>query len=68
MSDAVGQSLSFAVGVAVSPAPIMAMGDRSESILDRLKQRMARNNAAITAVVCLIFGAKLIGDAISGLG
>jgi hypothetical protein len=28
---------------------------------------MAHNNAAIMAVLCLIIGAKLIGDGISGL-
>jgi hypothetical protein len=27
---------------------------------------MAHNNAAVMAVLCLIIGAKLIGDAISG--
>jgi hypothetical protein len=28
---------------------------------------MGRNNAAIMAVICLVIGAKLIGDGISGL-
>jgi hypothetical protein len=28
---------------------------------------MSHNNAAIMAVLCLVIGAKLIGDAISGL-
>jgi hypothetical protein len=27
---------------------------------------MSRNNSAIMAVICLIIGAKLIGDALSG--
>jgi hypothetical protein len=27
---------------------------------------MVRNNTAVTAVLCLIIGVKLIGDAISG--
>jgi hypothetical protein len=27
---------------------------------------MARNNTVITAVMCLLFGAKLIGDALTG--
>jgi hypothetical protein len=35
-------------------------------ILDRLKAWMTDNNAAIMAVLCLVIGAKLIGDAISG--
>ena len=29
---------------------------------------MGANNAAIMAVLCLVIGAKLIGDGISGLG
>ena len=42
-----------------------ALGERSKRILDDLKERMGRNNAAIMAVLCLVIGAKLIGDAIS---
>jgi hypothetical protein len=45
MGAAIGQVLPFAVGVALSPIPIIA---------------------AIMAVLCLVIGAKLIGDAISG--
>ena len=37
-------------------------------LLDDLKTWMAANNAAIMAVLCLVIGAKLIGDGISGLG
>jgi threonine/homoserine/homoserine lactone efflux protein len=44
-----------------------AMGDRAAHILDSLKTRMARDNGAIMAVLCLIIGAKLLGDGISGL-
>ena len=29
---------------------------------------MARENAVIMAVLCLVIGAKLLGDGISGLG
>ena len=43
-----------------------ALGDRSGPILDRLKEWMAHNNAVIMAVICLIIGVKLIGDAIAG--
>ena len=43
------------------------MGDRARrTMLDRLKAWMAHNNAVIMAVICLVIGAKLIGDAISG--
>jgi threonine/homoserine/homoserine lactone efflux protein len=41
-------------------------GDRSREILDRLKDWMAHNNAAIMATLLLIIGVKLIGDAIAG--
>ncbi len=34
--------------------------------LDSLKNWMSNNNAAIMAVLCLVIGAKLIGDAVSG--
>ena len=45
-----------------------AMGERAERLLDELKLWMAGNNAAIMAVLCLVIGAKLLGDGISGLG
>ena len=44
----------------------LALGDRSRDLLDALRGWMARNNAAVTAVLFLVIGAKLIGDAISG--
>jgi hypothetical protein len=43
------------------------MGDRAGSILGGLHDWMARENAAIIAVICLIIGAKLIGEGIAGL-
>jgi hypothetical protein len=43
------------------------MGDRSQEMLTRLKDWMGHNNAVIMSILCLIIGAKLIGDAISGL-
>jgi hypothetical protein len=43
------------------------MGDRATKILADLHDWMARENATIMAVICLIIGAKLIGDAISAL-
>jgi hypothetical protein len=36
-------------------------------MLARLKDWMTQHNAVIMAVLCLIIGAKLIGDGISGL-
>jgi Sap, sulfolipid-1-addressing protein len=44
----------------------LALGERFKDILDHLEGWMAQNNAAIMAVLCLIIGAKLIGDGISG--
>jgi threonine/homoserine/homoserine lactone efflux protein len=43
------------------------MRSRATEILENLRGWMARENATIMAVLCLIIGAKLIGDAISGL-
>ena len=42
------------------------MGSRSRDLLDHLKGWMAHNNAVIMAVLLLVIGVKLIGDAISG--
>jgi threonine/homoserine/homoserine lactone efflux protein len=67
------QVLVYAIFVAIATigvgAPVVlyfALGDRSQDLLDRLKTWMARNNAAIMTVLFLLFGVKLIGDAISG--
>ena len=54
------------VGVAAPVVIYLAMGDRSRSVLDRLKGWMIHNNAVVMAVLCLVIGAKLVGDAISG--
>jgi len=55
------------IGVAAPVVIFFAMGDRAAAILQSLKAWMAQNNSTILAVLCLIIGAKLIGDAISGL-
>jgi hypothetical protein len=36
-------------------------------MLTKLKNWMGHNNAVIMSILCLIIGAKLIGDAIGGL-
>jgi threonine/homoserine/homoserine lactone efflux protein len=56
------------LGPGIPVAIYFVMGDRARRLLDDLKTRMAANNAAIMAVLCLVIGAKLIGDGISGLG
>jgi threonine/homoserine/homoserine lactone efflux protein len=60
-------TLIATIGVAAPLVIYFAMGDRAASILDGLKSWMAHNNTAVMAVLCLIIGVKLIGDAISGL-
>jgi Sap-like sulfolipid-1-addressing protein len=54
-------------GVATPLALAVALGERSRGVLDGLRAWMARYNAAIMAVLCIVVGAKLIGDAIIGL-
>jgi threonine/homoserine/homoserine lactone efflux protein len=55
------------VGVGVPLAIYLGLGDRSAAKLEGLKAWMIRNNVAVMAVLCLVVGAKLIGDAITGL-
>jgi threonine/homoserine/homoserine lactone efflux protein len=54
------------IGVAVPVVIYFALGERAGPLLDRLKSWMAQNKPVIMAVLLLIIGAKLIGDAISG--
>ena len=55
------------LGVGAPVAIYYLTGDRATKILGELHDWMARENATIMAVICLIIGAKLIGDAISAL-
>jgi threonine/homoserine/homoserine lactone efflux protein len=72
-ASAVDQAVALAIfvllgtlGVGTPVALYFALGARSTRILDDLKQWMGAHNAAIMTVLCLVIGAKLIGDAISG--
>ena len=56
------------LGPAAPVALYFALGERAAAVLDDLKGWMGAHNAAIMAVLCLVIGAKLIGDGISGLG
>jgi threonine/homoserine/homoserine lactone efflux protein len=58
--------LIASIGVAAPVVIYFALGDRSQHLLDELKTWLARNNATIMAVLMLIIGVKLIGNAISG--
>jgi threonine/homoserine/homoserine lactone efflux protein len=55
------------LGVGAPVAIYYLMGDRATTILADLRDWMARENATIMAVICLVIGAKLIGDAITAL-
>lgn len=71
--DAGEQAIAYAVFVLVATAGVaapvviaVAMGERSRAVLDGLKTWLIDNNATIMAVLLVVIGAKLIGDAISG--
>jgi threonine/homoserine/homoserine lactone efflux protein len=55
------------LGVGTPVVLSLALGERSKEMLDHTKTWMSHNNAAIMAVLFLVFAAKLIGDAIAGL-
>jgi hypothetical protein len=55
------------IGVAVPMAIYLFMGAKAAETLQSLKEWMARNNTAVMAVLLLIIGIKLVGDAITGL-
>jgi hypothetical protein len=55
------------LGVGAPVAIDVFMGKRATKLLSELHDWMARENTTIMAVICLIIGAKLIGDAISAL-
>jgi threonine/homoserine/homoserine lactone efflux protein len=60
-------TLIASLGVATPIVIYFALGDRAAGLLDRLKTWMADNSAVIMAAILVVIGAKLIGDAISGL-
>jgi threonine/homoserine/homoserine lactone efflux protein len=55
------------IGVAVPVVIYFALGERSAETLDHLRIWLVRHNAVIVAVLLLVIGVKLIGDAISAL-
>jgi Sap-like sulfolipid-1-addressing protein len=68
------QAIAFTVfaiigtlGVGIPVILFFALGERSGPLLDGLKTWMSGHNAAIMAVLCLVIGVKLIGDAIGEL-
>jgi threonine/homoserine/homoserine lactone efflux protein len=68
--QAVALAVFIAIGTLGPGIPVaiyFVMGERATKLLDELKGWMGAHNAAIMAVLCLVIGAKLIGDGISGL-
>jgi threonine/homoserine/homoserine lactone efflux protein len=69
-AQAVALAVFVVIGTLGPGAPValyFALGERSAEKLESLRTWMAAHNAAIMAVLCLVIGAKLIGDAIAGL-
>jgi threonine/homoserine/homoserine lactone efflux protein len=69
-SEAVALAIFVLVATLGVGAPVvlyLVLGERSKHTLDELKAWMAAHNAAIMAVLCLVIGAKLVGDGISVL-
>jgi threonine/homoserine/homoserine lactone efflux protein len=68
--QAIALAVFVLVGTLGPAAPVViyfALGERATRILDELKTWMTAHNSAIMSVLCLVIGAKLIGDGISGL-
>jgi threonine/homoserine/homoserine lactone efflux protein len=55
------------VSILAPVAIYFAMGERAVSILGGIKNWLAAHSAAITTVLLLVIGAKLIGDGLGGL-
>jgi threonine/homoserine/homoserine lactone efflux protein len=69
--QAVALAVFILVGTLGPAAPVaiyFTLGARAKHLLDELKLWLGGHNAAIMAVLCLVIGAKLIGDGIGGLG
>ena len=56
------------LGVLLPVIVYLVLGSRARLLLDRFKDWMVVNTAAIMAVVLLVIGVLLIADAISALG
>jgi threonine/homoserine/homoserine lactone efflux protein len=68
--EATALAVFILIGSLTIVAPVViyfAMGTKAKAILDELRVFMAAHNGAIMTVLLLVLGAKLIGEAISGL-
>jgi MYXO-CTERM domain-containing protein len=61
-----GFVLVASAGVLTPLVLALALGDRSQELLEGLRGWMARYNTVIMGLLFLLIGAKLIGDAVSG--
>jgi threonine/homoserine/homoserine lactone efflux protein len=61
-----GFVLVASAGVLTPLVLALALGDRSRELLEGLRGWMARYSPVIMGLLCLVIGAKLIGDALSG--
>lgn len=59
--------LAASIGLLVPFGVYLLAGERATSILGDLRDWMTRENSTIIAVICLLIGVKLIGDAIGAL-
>jgi threonine/homoserine/homoserine lactone efflux protein len=57
-------ALIATIGVASPVVILFALGDRAPALLERMKAWMGQNNTVIMAIVCLVIGVKLIGQAL----
>ncbi len=68
--EAVAMAVFVAIGTLGCGGPValyFALGERATRLLEGLRAWMAAHSTAIMAVLCLVIGAKLIGDGIAGL-
>ena len=57
--------LIASITVAAPVLTYLVMGEKADAGLTSLKDWLSANNAAVMAVLFLVFGAKLLGDGIS---
>ena len=70
MGKAVGDTLPLAIGVAISPVPVIgyvAARDRVTAPLDDLRDWLTDNNATVVTVLLLVIGAVILGQGVAGL-
>lgn len=55
------------IGPAIPVVFVLARGERADRQLDSMKLWLARNNATIISLICLLLAAKLIGNGIAAM-